>query len=69
MSLLDDKKARRIAREWGLPMSGSIGVLLEMKQEGVIPATRPVMEKPLRGGIYYAPPLIEHALHEVGEVT
>ena len=42
--LLDDKKARRIAEQFGLPITGTVGMLLKAKRRGVVEAIAPVLD-------------------------
>ena len=39
--IIDEKKAREEARQIGLPVKGTIGVLLEAKKKGLIDAIKP----------------------------
>ena len=41
--ILDDKKARRVAQQLGLKVIGTIGVLIDAKRKGVIPAIAPLL--------------------------
>lgn len=43
ITILDDKKARRIARQIGLKVIGTIGVLLRAKRKGVIAEVNPLL--------------------------
>ncbi len=42
--LLDDKKARRIAEQLSLQVTGTVGLLLNAKKKSVIPAIRPILD-------------------------
>src|SRR5688500_16978546 len=42
--ILADKKARRIARQLGLPVTGTLAVLLRAKERAVIRAVSPVID-------------------------
>jgi predicted nucleic acid-binding protein len=42
--ILDDIAARKFASKLGLPVKGTIGVLLYAKQKGIIPKFRPYLE-------------------------
>ena len=42
--LLDDKKARRIAKQLGLKVIGTVGMLLRAKQVGVIDTVKPLLD-------------------------
>lgn len=43
--ILDDYKARRIARQLGLIFTGTIGVIIKAKLNGAIPSIKPLLEK------------------------
>lgn len=49
--LLDERLGRRYARRAGIPITGTLGVLLRAKQEGLIPQLRPLVEQMQKGGI------------------
>lgn len=42
--ILDDMAARKLAEKLGLPIKGTLGVLLMAKQQGVIPLLRPYLD-------------------------
>ena len=42
--ILDDRKAREVAQRLGVPVTGTVGLLLKAKQEGVISAVRPLLD-------------------------
>jgi len=46
--LIDDKKARKIAENLGLNCIGTIGILINAKQKGIIQALKPLFEEFLR---------------------
>jgi predicted nucleic acid-binding protein len=43
--LFDEKRARAAALYHSLPLTGTLGILIEAKRQGLIPAVRPLMEK------------------------
>jgi predicted nucleic acid-binding protein len=43
--LLDDKLARQMARRLGVPVTGTLGVLLRAKQVGLIVELRPLVTR------------------------
>ena len=43
--ILDDYKARKIASQLGLIFTGTIGVIIKAKLNGIIPSIRPLLEK------------------------
>ena len=70
MVLLDDKLARRMARRLGVPVTGTLGVLLRAKQVGLIVELRSLITRLQSEGDYYIDPgLIEKALLAAEEST
>ncbi len=67
--ILDDKKARRVARQMGLKVIGTVGVILRAKQKGMIPAIRPVLIALGERGFRMTPALYGEALRLAGEET
>ena len=67
--LLDDQTARRLALALGLKISGTIGVLIEAKKRGLIPAVRPLIEMLQRLPFHMTPALYDEALQLSGELT
>ena len=65
--VLDDLAARRCARSLGLPMIGTLGVVILCRHRGVISAARPIIERLLEAGLRLKPALMEGALAKVGE--
>ena len=43
--ILDDIKARKIAERLGLEITGTIGVIIKAKLNGIIPSIKPLIEK------------------------
>lgn len=66
--VLDDKKARRIARELGLRLIGTVGVILRAKREGVVPECRPLLDGLTQEGFYLSDALYREALRQAVEV-
>jgi predicted nucleic acid-binding protein len=65
--ILDDRPARRLALGLGLPVVGTMGVLLRAKRTGTIPAVRPLLEQLLRAGFRLSPAIREKVLTDAGE--
>lgn len=65
--LIDERKARRFAERMGLPISGTLGILLLAKEEKVISAIAPVLRKIQEAGLYFDSKLIERVLQLAGE--
>lgn len=66
-AVLDDLEARRCAASLGIPVIGTLGVILRARRLGLIPAARPVVMKLRHAGLYLTDQLIEKALTHLGE--
>jgi predicted nucleic acid-binding protein len=66
-AVLDDLEARRCAQSLGLPVIGTLGVVLRAKRKGVIDRAHPIIDQLRRVGMYVSDSLIEQALAHVGE--
>jgi uncharacterized protein len=67
--LLDDGEARRAAKQLGLSVRGTLGILVEAKRLGAVAAVRPLIERMVVNGCRFAPELVEEVLRTVGEGT
>jgi len=65
--VLDDKKARRIAAELGLKFTGTLGILIKAKKEGILSEVRPVLEEIEKRGFRISEALKEKVLKIAGE--
>ena len=65
--IIDEKKAREEAKRIGLPVKGTVGVLLEAKQKGLIDAIKPVLEALRDNGMYLDQSFIDDVLQLAGE--
>jgi predicted nucleic acid-binding protein len=65
--LIDDKKARSIAENFGINCIGTIGVLSTAKGKGVIEELRPLFEQFLKSGRYYSVKLLNTILKKHDE--
>ena len=54
MVLIDDKAARKAASRLGLPLGGSLAILLEAKKAGLISDVMPYVKEMEKNGIYSA---------------
>lgn len=43
--LIDERRARKIALQLGLPVTGVVGVMLEAKKAGLISAIKPILDQ------------------------
>jgi uncharacterized protein len=65
--LLDERSGRRVASELGLPVVGTLAVLLRAKSEGLLTAVRPVLDEIIDRGMHIGEALRTQVLHEAGE--
>lgn len=65
--IMDDLAGRKCAHALGLPVRGTLGLILLAKRRGLIPLARPVLEDLVRGGLYLSRPILDEALQRVGE--
>jgi len=66
--IIDEKKARQEILKIGLPFIGTVGILLEAKEAGLISSIKPLLIILQEKGIYLHESLIAYALKEAGEV-
>jgi len=66
-AVIDDLAGRKCAASVGVPVRGTLGVVLLAKKRGIIPVARPVLEDLLRGGMYLSRHVLDRALERVGE--
>lgn len=56
--VIDERLGREAARQLGLTVTGSAGVLIEAKRRGYIPAVKPLLEAARRQGYWLSDELI-----------
>lgn len=66
--VLDDKKARRIAKQLGLRVIGTIGLLLRAKKKGIISEIKPILDALQEVDFRIAQPLYDKALTLAKEI-
>jgi len=66
-AIIDDLSARRCAHTFGIPVRGTLGLVLIAKQRGEIPAARPVLEDLRSAGMYLSERVLNRALRRGGE--
>lgn len=67
LAIIDERLARRHAKRLGVPLSGTLGVLLRAKRRGLLDQVRPFIEQIRRGGIRLSNAVVEEALKLAGE--
>lgn len=65
--ILDDAAGRRLAREFGLSVLGSAGLLVQAKEQGVIPSVRPILDDLRAAGLFLSDALYHRLLTGVRE--
>ena len=65
--LLDDLKARKMAKKLNLPFTGTLGVLVKAKKSGLIPQLKPIIEKIRETDFRISDHIVDEVLREVGE--
>jgi uncharacterized protein len=66
---IDEKRGRRIAKELGIPQTGTVGILLTAKHTGLIPLLRPLLDQLMTKGIRLSSRLYEEACRRAGELS
>jgi len=65
--ILDDRKARRYAERLGLPVMGTVGVLLLAKVAGRIDSLASCLDRLKEAGLFLTSDLVRRALQLAGE--
>jgi len=65
--IIDEQLARQEAKKIGLPLKGTVGVLLEAKEKGLINIIKPLLFALQENGMYLGDSVIADALREAGE--
>ncbi|HVG22421.1 MAG TPA: DUF3368 domain-containing protein, partial [Blastocatellia bacterium] len=66
-AIIDDLAGRRCAGVFGIPVRGTLGLILMAKRRGNIPAARPVLESLRQSGMYLSDRVLDEALALIGE--
>jgi len=67
LALLDDLEGRRCAESLGIPVLGTVGLVLLARRRGIVPLARPVLEQLIAVGMYLSERTLTAALRRVGE--
>lgn len=67
IAIIDDLAGRRCAASLGIPVRGTLGIVLIAKKQGFIKSARSVMEDLIRAGLYLSPALLDAVLERAGE--
>lgn len=66
-AVLDDAQGRQCAGTHGIPVIGTLGIVLSATRQGIIPVARPVLEMLRRSGMYLSDQVLTEALRLIGE--
>lgn len=65
--LIDEREARRAAQQYGIAHFGSLRLLEEAKERGLIPAVKPVLDELITAGTFISEGLYRTFLRTMGE--
>ena len=65
--IVDDYKARKVAINLGITITGTIGVIIKAKLNGIIPSVEPYLKKITETNFRLSEDIIRQALLEAGE--
>jgi predicted nucleic acid-binding protein len=65
--ILDDLKARKLAKQLNISITGTLGIIVKAKQLGIIPSIKPLINKIRQTNFRITPMLEKLALKESGE--
>jgi predicted nucleic acid-binding protein len=60
--IIDDLKGRKLAQKLNLHVTGTLGLILAAKKEGIIPLIKPIFDKIQSTNFRIAPHLLESIL-------
>lgn len=65
--IIDDNAAKRTAKYLGLAVTGTLGVLLKAKRQGIVKEVHPLLSEMKRNGFYIGSTLETIVLEQAGE--
>lgn len=65
--LIDERIGRQVARAHSVRVIGTLGILLQAKQRGLVDAIGPLLERAEQAGYFVSRPLRAEALRRAGE--
>jgi predicted nucleic acid-binding protein len=66
-AVLDDRRARALATRWGVPVLGSLRIIVLAKQRGLLRSAKPALERLRGAGAWVSDELIDRAIALAGE--
>ena len=67
LAIIDDNAAKKTAKFLGLKVTGTMGVLLKAKQEGLIKEVKPLLDDLIDNGLYVSQSITDMVLEAAGE--
>lgn len=67
VAIIDDSAGRRCAETLGVPLLGTLGLVMIAKKRGLIPAARPVIALLKQHGMFLSESIIDRAMLLIGE--
>ena len=67
-AIIDDLHGRRCAESLGIPLRGTVGLVLRARRAGIIVSARDAFERLRAGGMYLSDRIVLDVLRELGEV-
>jgi len=65
--IIDDSKGRKAAQRLNLNITGSLGIFLRAKREGIIPSIKPILQKVQATNFRYSQSVLAEILSLAGE--
>ena len=65
--ILDDNAAKKTAKYLGLPVTGTLGVLIKAKRMGIIESVKPLIIELRKNGFYVSGTVERMVLEQAGE--
>ncbi|MFH5884681.1 DUF3368 domain-containing protein [Halalkalibaculum sp. DA3122] len=65
--IIDEVKGRKVAREMGIQITGTLGVLITAKEKGYIKAVKPIIDKMEKTNFRVSDALLQKVLEKVDE--
>jgi predicted nucleic acid-binding protein len=66
--IMDEKKGRKVASSLDIELTGTLGILLKAKQEGIIIELKPILEKLIESNIRISHELYKEILKSANEM-
>lgn len=65
--IVDDEEIRKIAEKGKIPITGTAGIFVQAKREGLIPSVKEALDKAIQNGLMISERVIKDALREAEE--